>query len=189
MESEKDELRLAVLEDLNTRVQQILESASMKSAFQVILNISTNMRRIISFYQEPKMTYIVRQPATRREIEDVFDQKLRKALQERRESSEEVIFTKDRTLIRVVSGKEFKHSFFGNRKRLALFEALNNAADYIPTRKLQDYVESPSPEALRRAVCSINSDARKTLKLKTNIIEGRSGFGYKISGKITIISE
>lgn len=189
MELEKDELKIAVLEDLNNRVQEILNSATMKSAFQTISNISANMRRIIPIHQEPELTYIVRQPATRREIEDIFEQRLGRALQERRESSEEIMFTKDRTLIRVVSGKELKHSFFGNRKRLALFEALNNAVDYIPTRKLQDYVKSPSPEALRRAICSINNDVRDALKLRINIIEGRSGFGYKISEKITIISE
>ena len=189
MESDKDEVKLAVLGDLNTRFQEILNSPSMKGAFQAISNISSSMMRIIPTHQEPELTYIVRQPATRREIEDIFDQKLEKALQERRESSEEIMFTKDRALIRVVSGKELKHYFYGNGKRLAVFEALNGTTDYVSTRKLQDYVGSTSLQALRRAVCSINSDTRRDLKLKTNIIEGRAGFGYKISEKITIINE
>jgi uncharacterized protein (DUF2267 family) len=189
MESDRDELKLAILEDLNTRVQEILNSATMKSAFQTISNISANMRRIIPIHQEPKLMYIVRQSVTSLEVENILDKKLRGALRKQQISPEEIIFTKDKALIRMVSGKELKHSFFGNRKRIAVFEVLNDATDYISTRELQGYVESPSSQAFRRTIYSINSDVKKALKLKTNIIEGRPGLGYKISGKITVISE
>ncbi len=106
------------------------------------------------------------------------------------ETSQDLVYDfKEKTLARTVPGMMLVSRFSskgGEAKRMQLLERLIRHKKYLPTKDLREELDCPSGEAVRKLVQGINNKAKKDLSIKFNIVEGRSGFGYRINSALSI---
>ena len=106
------------------------------------------------------------------------------------ETSQDLVYDfKEKTLTRTVPGMTLVSRFnskSGEAKRMQLLERLIRHKKYLATKDLREELECPSGEAVRKLVQGINNKVKKDLSIKFNIIEGRSGFGYRINSALSI---
>jgi hypothetical protein len=207
----EDDQKLAIIENSANQVRLFLESSGFQDTIRHITEASTSVRSLmqgivpvietVSPFMEMAQRIREREdfttvryitpprPVTAHEVELILEGKIERALAQQNKTSVEILFTKDKNLIRKVVGHELRYSFVNNRKRRVFFDALYDQGGYISTRSLQELVKGRTESSLRKMVQELNRDVRLKLKLKENIIESHRGSGYRISEKITVINE
>jgi len=153
--------------------------AETKESYLTSVEVTPSM----FYYSEPTMRL---HPTDRKLFEEIRDKKNKVKILE--ENNYHIIYDKkEKYLSLTVPGKILTHQFKGGEaKRVNLFERLLRAKTYVPTKDLKNELDCPTDEAVRKLAQGINTDTKKNLFLKSNIIEGKSGFGYRINPKITI---
>jgi len=105
-------------------------------------------------------------------------------------SSKEILYTKDKRLVRLMGNKEFSHSFFGDNQRTRILESLIESGDkFVPTETLRKLAKSPSADALRQSIHKMNKEIGSNLILKKNLIFGRGPYGYKFNEEFSVVEE
>lgn len=154
---------------------------------KLLQDMEENINKIMntgSIFSEKKMFLAPTRPATYSEIQRLMIENLRKSPV----SSTEILYTKDKELIRTITDRKVTYSFM-DKKRATVFEYLVESSNYVSTNKLLSVSESPSEGALRKLIQGMNTAIKNKLKLNDRIIIGRQGFGYIINKKFSIISE
>jgi len=187
--------------------QTIIDNPSLKKALEGIGDMRESIQRAMKpfvdtmtsfnkayqpdfLYREPLIFPLPPRPVTYPEVQHIVKKEISKIPRNTTTDNIEIVFTKDKELVKNVAGKKFLYAFAGGKKRLKAFEALlRNQGEYIETDILRRLAASASDQSLRKIVQGINRQARLKLDLKNPLIEHRRGFGYRISKRVKVIKE
>lgn len=145
------------------------------------INTMEQNRRILSSKDMKILLAPSPRPVTREEIEYLLSQQGSR-------NKIEILYTKDKKLERMAGGKLLTYEFFGNAKRINVFESiLENRA--VPTAILRKIAKCPSDYAIRKLISDINKTASYKLKIKRLLKFSYGLRGYVIYEELNIIPE
>lgn len=96
--------------------------------------------------------------------------------------------TEENTLSRFIDGKLFSYDLSGKRKKL--FNIFKTQKRYVETADLKKELGCPTTSSVSKLVQAFNDSVKVSLNLKgIRLINGKSGFGYRINPRVHIEKE
>lgn len=192
---------LKIVEDAIKSAEDFHKSPMAKEAFYQAKRFDEERGKVFNQYKEmirPKsLSYGLisfpppRPPVTIAEMRSLLAEQHKNPVVKKIDSgvkTAELIYNRhDKELKKYIGNKEISCDF--SKKRLSLLEVLLDSDGYVETSTLMDMLKCPTSSAVSKLAKGVNNRTKNKLQIKEKLIDGRSGFGYRINPKIRIHKE